>query len=74
MPFERKPRIGSAQRCWKTRASTPYDAPTESRFSAIALSGTAIERKATSTKPNASARTNASTYRPAVLAGGTASR
>ena len=61
-PFEWKPRSGCAQRCWKTSTRTPYAAPTESRFSTIAFSGTTIERNATSSSTNANASTNAITY------------
>ena len=39
----------------------PYAAPTDSRFSTIALIGTTIDRNVTSSRMNASVRTNANT-------------
>jgi hypothetical protein len=62
VPLERKRRIGSAQRCWKTSTSTPYAAATESRFSATAVSGTITDRNATISRPKASTSTNATAY------------
>ena len=53
--------------CWKTRTSTPYDAPTDSRFRTIAFSGTTIDRNATSSSRNARASTNSDHVRHAVL-------
>ena len=58
--LEAEQRLGPV--CWKTRTSTPYAAPTESRLRTIAFSGTTIERKATSSSRNANASTNAITY------------
>ena len=46
---------------WKTRTSTPYAAPTESRLSTIALMGMTIERKVSSSSTNASPSTKAKT-------------
>ena len=48
---------------WNTRTSSPNAAPVESRFSRIALIGMTIERNATSSSRNDSARTNAITER-----------
>jgi hypothetical protein len=46
---------------WKTRTSTPYAAPTESRLSTIALIGMTIERKVRSSRRKASPSTYAKT-------------
>src|SRR5215216_2353455 len=46
---------------WKTRTSRPYAAPTESRLTAIAVSGTTIERKARVRSRKLRARTKAIT-------------
>src|SRR5437667_264167 len=51
-PFEWNPSRLSAQWFWKTSTSTPSDAATESRFNAIAFSGTTSERKVTSRGQN----------------------
>ena len=61
-PSDSKPSSDSAQPCWNTSTSTPYAAPTESRFRTIAFSGTTIDRNATSSNRNASASTNTITY------------
>src|SRR6266511_440241 len=47
--------------CWKTRTSSPYAAPTDSRFRTMAVSGTTTERNTIISRRNDSARTNAST-------------
>jgi len=44
----RKPSTLAPMPSWKTSTRMPYAAPTDSRFSATALSGTTMERKTTS--------------------------
>ena len=60
-PFEWKPRIPSAQLCWKTSTSRPYAAPTDSRLSSTAFIGITIDRNVTSSSRKQSASTNANT-------------
>src|SRR5262249_11549542 len=56
----------SAQVSWKIRTRIPYAAPTDSRFSAIAVTGITTERNVARSSTNARPRTNASTQ--AILA------
>ena len=60
-PVDSKPSSDSPWPSWKTSTSTPYAAPTDSRFSTIALSGITIERNVTSSSRNARPSTNANT-------------
>ncbi len=58
----RKPSTLAPMPFWKTSTRMPYAAPTDSRFSATALSGTTMERKTTSSsrKLNPSTKVNTS--------------
>jgi len=47
----------AAQPHWKTMTSTPYAAPTLSRFSTTAFSGTSTDRNSTVSKRNDSSST-----------------
>ena len=61
-PTELKPSKDSRWPSWKIHTSTPYAAPTDSRFSTIAVAGITSERKVTSSSRNASASTNTKTH------------
>ncbi len=59
-PVEENPSSPSAHEFWNTSTSSPYAAPTDSRFITIALSGTTSERNASSSstklRPSTSAK------------------
>ena len=57
-PSELNPSSDWAQCCWKTSTSTPNDAPTDSRFSRMAVTGITTDLKVTSSKRKASTRTS----------------
>ena len=59
--MDSKPSSFSPRPSWKTSFSRPYEAPTDSRLSRIALIGITIERNVASRSRNASPRTNANT-------------
>jgi hypothetical protein len=60
-PLERKFSRLAPQPYWKMATSTPYAAPTDSRFSTIAFTAMTIERNESSRSRNANVSTNANT-------------
>ena len=60
-PLDWKLRMFSPQPNWKVATSTPYAAPTDSRFSTIALIAITIERNESSSRMNANVSTKPNT-------------